>query len=84
MLERKARGLTIEQRQGMDWAARLAVLAEIDEDRLVGDVAGRDRDDDPHLHGPVLEAVMSDFDRAVKRALMKLKRIFLAALKGVA
>ena len=81
MLERKARGLTIEQRQGMDWAARLAVLAEIDEDRLV---AERDRDDDPHLHGPVLEAVMSDFDRAVKRAFKKLKRNFLAALKGVA
>ena len=84
MLERKAHELTIEQRQGMDWTARLAVLAEIDEDRLVGDVAERDRDDDQHLPGPVLEAVMSEFDRAVKRALKKLKRNFLAALKGVA
>ena len=46
----------------MEWAARLALLADIREDRLgPGEEDGQDH--------PVLEAVMADCDRAVRRVL---------------
>ena len=51
----------------MEWAARLALLADIGEDRLgPGEEDGEDH--------PVLEAVMGDFDRAVRRVLKKLSQ----------